>query len=285
MAGSWKVTRLWGIDVSVHWTFLLLIGWISLSGILTGAATVTVLYQTSIVLAVFGCVLLHEYGHAFAARYFGIPTHGITLLPIGGVAQLDRIPRNPWQEFVIAIAGPAVNVVIALALMLITQNFALFQFLAPNVASLSFSWLDHLLMVNVGLVMFNLLPSFPMDGGRVLRALLATSNDYEVATRWAARIGKFVAAILFVVGFVSNPMLMLVAAFVAFAGEAEYQNVVEENRRYAKPMWATVLDSVRTSPGTFQAHWGHEPSNSSNSRIVHVEITTPDGQTTEYWTR
>ena len=104
--------RISGIDVSIHWTFVLFLGWILVAG-LFGGGLAAALVQTGFVVAAFACVVLHEFGHAFAARMFGIPTHGITLLPIGGVAELDRIPRNPWQEFVIAVAGPAVNVLIA----------------------------------------------------------------------------------------------------------------------------------------------------------------------------
>ena len=124
------------------------------------------------VVLLFGCVVLHELGHAFAARAFGIPTHGITLLPIGGVAQLDRIPRNPFQELVIALAGPAVNVAIALLLIpFVAALYGLGQITPLGLISGGF--VARLLLVNLVLVAFNLIPAFPMDGGRVLRALLA----------------------------------------------------------------------------------------------------------------
>ena len=276
MNGSWKIARFAGIDVSVHWTFLLLIGWVFFSTALSGASVPVVLFQTTFVLAVFGCVLLHEFGHAFAARYFGIPTHGITLLPIGGVAQLDRIPRKPMQEFVIAIAGPAVNVAIASLLLFFTQSASL-TLLRPDVASMSQGWLELLLKVNVGLVLFNMLPAFPMDGGRVLRAILASFNNYESATRVAARVGQVVAAMLFAFGLFNNPMLMLVAGFVAFAGEAEYRSVVAENRRVPYATAVTdVLEAKVNSAGVYQAHWG------SNQRPVSVRIVTPR-PTSSHW--
>ncbi|MCA9170707.1 MAG: site-2 protease family protein, partial [Planctomycetales bacterium] len=185
MNSSRKVARIAGIDISIHWTFLLLVGWVLFAGMSRGIASA--LLEVVLLLSLFACVLLHELGHAAAARYFGVPTHGITLMPIGGVANLDRIPRNPRQELVIALAGPAVNVfLVGLMLPLVALLSDLGHFVSP--LALGSSLLSRLMWMNVALAVFNLTPAFPMDGGRVLRALLAKRLDYRVATKWARNV-------------------------------------------------------------------------------------------------
>jgi Zn-dependent protease len=168
------------------------------------------------VLALFACVLLHEFGHAFAARGFGVATPDITLFPFGGVARLTRIPHQPWQELVVAIAGPLVNVMIATALILVLHRSAALEQLEyledPRV-----EWLGKLASVNVTLVLFNLIPAFPMDGGRVLRALLAMTMPYTRATQIAAWIGQGLAAVFGILGLFGHPMLIFIAFFI-FAG-------------------------------------------------------------------
>ena len=172
MSGSWRIGRIAGIDVYVHFTFLLLLGWVAISHYLAHGDLAEAMSGLAFILALFGIVVLHELGHALAARRYGIRTRDITLLPIGGVARLERMPEDPWQELVVALAGPAVNVVLAAGIY-----FALA--LGRGVESLDESvrvgggLLDQLFWVNVSLVAFNVLPAFPMDGGRVLRALLA----------------------------------------------------------------------------------------------------------------
>jgi Zn-dependent protease len=167
-----------GIDVIVHWTFLLLIGLLVVGQLLTGAAWAAVAGSTTLLVAVFLCVLLHEFGHALTARVFGIRTHDITLLPIGGLARLERIPETPWQEFWIALAGPAVNLAIVAVLLPVAAALGGLQNLLPsNLPAASF--LMQLISINVALVAFNLLPAFPMDGGCVLRALLAMFLPYS----------------------------------------------------------------------------------------------------------
>lgn len=229
----WKLGRIAGIDVSIHWTLLLLIAFNGLSN-LGGDVLGTVALTT----AVFGCVLLHELGHALAARQFGIGTSSIVLLPIGGIASLERMPRNPLQELWIAVAGPLVNVAIAAALFLVLA-------FAP-LGLYEFRWLQMLMIVNVVLVVFNLLPAFPMDGGRVLRSLLALRKPYVQATTQAARIGKYVAIGLGLLGLFSGHfMLVLVAGFVILAGSAESRMVVRE---FQSPRsWATSF-TMPTSP-------------------------------------
>jgi Zn-dependent protease len=227
MAGSWRIARVAGIDLSIHWTFGLLLGWVLLSSA-AGVGLAHGLVEVLFVATIFGCVVLHELGHAMAARAYGIPTHGITLLPIGGVAQLDRIPRDPWQEWVIALAGPAVNVMIVGLLFPLT---AVLHGADSDLTSLTVAGnlLARLMWVNVILVAFNLLPAFPMDGGRIFRSWLALRTSYVTATRWAKRLGQVMAVLLGIWGLWVNPLLMLIAAFVFFAGEWEYRAVMRES--------------------------------------------------------
>ena len=218
---SWKIARFAGIDVSVHWTFLLLLAWVafqSMSGGILAVASALLM-----VVAVFTCVVLHEYGHALAARQFGIGTRGITLLPIGGVANLEGIPRNPLQELWVAVAGPLVNVVIAFLLAVLFPS--VLSGGAPQVVG-------NLFYINVALVLFNLVPAFPMDGGRIFRAIMAMWLPYEKATRLAATVGKIAAVALALLGIfvVNNPMLLFVAAFVVLAGDAEARFVEHQSR-------------------------------------------------------
>jgi Zn-dependent protease len=212
---SLKVASISGIDVRIHWTFLLFLAWIWFSYYqvagLTGA-----IQGVLFILALFTCVLLHEFGHAFAARGFGIATPDITLLPIGGVARLSRIPDKPWQEFLVAIAGPLVNVVIAAALIFAVRASAALEQL-QYLESPRVELLGKLASVNVMLVLFNLIPAFPMDGGRILRALLAMAMPYPRATQIAAWIGQGLALVLGFLGLFGSPLLIFIAFFI-FAG-------------------------------------------------------------------
>ena len=215
MRSSLKVASIFGIEVRIHLTFLLFLIWIWFSYYQVAGfdgAVQGVLF----ILALFACVLLHEFGHAFAARGFGIETPDITLLPIGGVARLSRIPEKPWQELVVAIAGPLVNVVIAAALILVIHTNATLEQL-EYLESPRIELLAKLASVNVMLVLFNLIPAFPMDGGRVLRALLAMAMPYARATQIAAWIGQGLAIVFGIVGIFVNPWLIFIAFFI-FAG-------------------------------------------------------------------
>ncbi len=222
MNWSYKIARIAGTDVKIHLTFPLLLGFIALANLSQGivAAALGVLF----VVLVFGCVLLHEFGHIFAARAFGVRTPDVTLYPIGGVARLERMPEKPSQELAVALAGPAVNVVIAGGLMV----FLLVLGLGVNLTGLGghalggLSFVASLAAVNVWLVLFNLIPAFPMDGGRVLRALLAMRMPFVRATNIAAKVGRTLAVIAGVFGLITfQPMLMLIAAFVYFAAGQE----------------------------------------------------------------
>lgn len=210
---------MFGIGIYMHATFLLLPAFVFLANIGTGQIGLA-LYAVMMIPGVFGCVVLHELGHALTARRYGIETRDITLYPIGGVARLERLPQRPLEEFWIALAGPAVNVVIA-ALLGPIFLFAIgadFSILTNSLLGLV---LFHLLVANVVLVVFNMLPAFPMDGGRVLRALLATQLGQLRATTIAVQIGVAMAVVFGVIGFIYNPMWVLVGVFVFIVGQQE----------------------------------------------------------------
>ncbi len=219
-----KVGSLRGIDVYIHWTFWLLIAIYALSEISRNGLAAGI--ETALfVAAVFACVLAHEFGHAAAAAYYGIKTVDITLMLVGGVARLATIPTRPVQELVIALAGPAVNVVIGAVLFVALALGSLVLEPGPALQS-TMLFMTHLLIANVVLVVFNLLPAFPMDGGRVLRSLLAMRSGHLRATEMAAKVGRFMAA-LFAIAAVAlwEFPLLLLAGFVYFAGTAELMQV------------------------------------------------------------
>jgi Zn-dependent protease len=225
MKWSWKMGTFAGIAVYVHATFLLLLGWIALSHWMQYRSLLPTLTGVAFTLALFVCVVLHEYGHALMARRFGIATKDITLLPIGGVARLERMPDKPNQELWVALAGPAVNVV--LAALLGAYPFLTGHFEPVRQMGLTHGmFLERLLFANLFLVGFNLIPAFPMDGGRVLRALLAKRMEYVRATQIAARVGQGLAFLFGFVGLFTNPFLVFIALFV-WIGAAQEAAVVE----------------------------------------------------------
>ena len=218
-----------GIDLFVHWTFLAMLVGLFVFYVYQGLSISAALTGVGLVLAVFGCVVLHELGHAFMAREFGISTLDITMYPIGGIARLQRMPREPRQEFWIAVAGPTVNLGIAGALFLITSLMDTSRTLAEAMTP-GGNILTMLMWVNLALVVFNMLPAFPMDGGRVLRAALATKMDYRNATHTASLIGQGMAFLFAVYGiFTGLWTLPLVAVFVFMAARQEVQHVMERS--------------------------------------------------------
>jgi Zn-dependent protease/CBS domain-containing protein len=220
MKWQWKLGTFAGIDVFMHATFLLLIGWIGYSYWLQYGTLAKVAEGILFILALFLCVVLHEYGHALTARRYGIKTRDITLYPIGGVARLERLPEKPIEELWVALMGPAVNVLIAAILFVYLSLTGELPRLADlSVASGSF--ITRLLLVNITLVIFNLLPAFPMDGGRVLRALLAMRMDYVRATQVAASIGQGMAFLFGLFGLFNNPFLLFIAFFVWIGASQE----------------------------------------------------------------
>jgi Zn-dependent protease len=224
MRWSWKIGRFAGIDVYVHATFFLLILWVVVLHWIEGRNVQAVISGVTFIVALFACVVLHEFGHALTARRYGVPTKDITLLPIGGVSRFERMPDKPWQEFWVAVAGPIVNLAIAALLYA-------FLFLSSGlrpVKGLSITggpFLERILVANLLLAFFNLIPAFPMDGGRVLRALLSTRMDHVRATQMAATVGQAIALVFGLVGLFFDPFLVFIALFVWIGAAHESHSV------------------------------------------------------------
>jgi len=218
----WSITigRIAGTAVKIHITFILFLAWIAFSAWNRGGAAAA-LDSTLFIVLLFACVVLHEFGHIAAARRYGIKTPEVTLLPIGGVASLQRLPSEPAQELVVALAGPAVNLVIGLALIAALGSAHLVDL--TEIDNPNLSLLGRLAIANLFLVVFNLIPAFPMDGGRVLHALLAMRVGAARATEIAARIGQGLAFGLGFLGLFGNPLLLFIAIFVYIAAAAEAQ--------------------------------------------------------------
>lgn len=225
MKWSWKLGEVAGIGVYMHATFLILIGWVALIHWNEGHSLMATVVGIAFILALFGCVLLHELGHALTAKRYGIRTRDITLLPIGGLARLERMPDDPRQELWVALAGPAVNVVIAAALFTLLQLTGGLEPLARLTVT-GGSFLQRFMLVNLFLAVFNMIPAFPMDGGRVLRALLARRMDYVQATQLAAHLGQGIAFLFGFIGFFGNPFLLFIALFV-WIGAAQEASMVQ----------------------------------------------------------
>jgi len=235
---QWSITlgRIAGTAVRIHLTFLILLAWIGISDYLSGGPAAAWTSLAFLVL-VFACVLAHEFGHILTARRFGVKTPEVVLLPIGGVANMERIPEDPGQEFLVAVAGPLVNVVIAAAIMLGTGlTFEALGNLDPAAPNL----VGRLALANVALVIFNLVPAFPMDGGRVLRALLAMKLGHRRATGIAARLGQVFAMLFVFAGLFYSPMLIFVGMFIYIAAVSEQQS--NEFRWFAQGL--TVADAL-----------------------------------------
>lgn len=242
MGRSFLLGRIAGIKILVNWTFLLL-GYIVFSELRKGSETGAVVSNIGFVLALFACVLLHELGHSLMAKRFGIETRNITLLPIGGVASLERVPEDPRQELWVALAGPAVNVVIALLLYpFVASSGVPFEAGMGNVTTVQ-GFVYSLWLVNIMLVVFNAIPAFPMDGGRVLRALLALRLGRIRATSIAPGLGRIIAIGFIFFGLFSNPFLVLIGIFVYFGAQTE--NVVVQQLELLKDY--TVRSAMMTS--------------------------------------
>lgn len=227
MNSSLKLLSVSGIDIRMHITFPLILIFAAFQfGFLSGAGVTGALFGVIVVSLLFVLVTLHELGHSFAARYYGIPVEQIVLLPIGGVAQLKSMSRKPIQEFVIAIAGPAVNVAIALLMIVIAPligiNFTNPLALITGGISLTLTTiLGYLFYYNVALAVFNMLPAFPMDGGRVLRALLAMRLPYGKATKYAVNVGRGLAILMGIYGLVGGGIFLILIAFFIYAGASQ----------------------------------------------------------------
>ena len=258
MKWSFRLATIAGTEVRVHLTFFLLLLFVAAQGMGGGQGWQGAVSAMLLVSTMFFCVLLHEFGHVFAARMYGIRTPDITLLPIGGVARLERMPRTPSHELVVALAGPLVNVIIA---AVIAIALGLSVRLDPNFAFHSkASFWQQLMTWNIVMVVFNMVPAFPMDGGRVLRALLALVTDYGKATRWAAKIGQGLAALVVVIMLLSGtfqPFWLLIAFFIFVAAGQEAAVVTQQEATqslfvrdamqtefHALPPWAELRMAV-----------------------------------------
>lgn len=267
MKGSLYIGRLAGIKLFIHWTFLLLVIWVVFSSISQGLSTGESLNALLFIFAVFGCITLHELGHALAAKRFHFQTRDIILLPIGGMARMDEFPENPRQELIIAIAGPAVNFVIALLL----YPFVVWLGQVPSFFTLLFeegnSFLFNLMAVNLVLAVFNLIPAFPMDGGRILRAILSMFMDRVRATDAAAKTGQVIALAFFFLGIFYNPFLALVGVFIFLLAQAENEYV--RSKHLLRDL--KVRDVVMHQYHTLDAQ--HHTVNDAVKLLLDVQVT------------
>ena len=244
MSWSLNIGTIAGTAVRVHVTFLLFLGWIFAASWVSGGADAAWQGLAFLVL-LFACVVAHEFGHIFTARAFGVSTPDVTLLPIGGVARLERIPEEPYEEFLVAIAGPLVNVAIAIALIMLAGGRVnagdLYAVESPHT-----SMIDRLAAVNLFLAIFNMIPAFPMDGGRVLRAILAARMGYVRATEIAAFIGQGFAFALGFIGLFFNPLLIFIAIFVYLAASSEAHLVAIRAMSRGVPTSAAMMTQFAT---------------------------------------
>jgi Zn-dependent protease len=242
---SLRLARIAGIDVYVHATFFLVIAWIALVYWNEHHDFAAVVDGVGYILTLFACVVSHEFGHALTAARYGIRTRDITLLPIGGVARLERMPDVPVQELWVALAGPAVNVVIALLLfgwLRISGSWETVE----RVGVATGGFLERIMIANVALVGFNLLPAFPMDGGRALRALLAMRMEYTRATSRAAVVGQGMAIVFALIGLMGNPILVFIALFVWIGAGQEASMTQMKSALAGIPLRRAMLTDFRT---------------------------------------
>lgn len=247
MFRSFRLFKLAGIPVYIHWTFFLLIAFVIFQSISASESMIQLGFELLVLLSVFACVTMHEYGHALTAKRYGVSTQDIILSPIGGVARLNHLPEKPKHELFVAIAGPLVNVAIILLILLTVFVFYPADSFNPGFESISASnffenYLFALQYINVMLVLFNLIPAFPMDGGRVLRSLLAMKLGRLKATRIAAFIGQGIAVIFIVSAIFKYPILgrpvstveqftlSIIGLFVFSMARAELNSVTAENK-------------------------------------------------------
>jgi Zn-dependent protease len=257
MKGSLRIAKIFGIPVQVHWSFALLFLFVIYVGKSHDESWTEISIKSLVIIALFTCVVLHEFGHALSARYYNVNTRDITILPIGGLARLDKLPEKPFQEFIVAIAGPAVNVVIYIVLAVFVYfKYALqfsFRELLSNdsntiIVSPIAGFLITIMQANFLLVAFNMIPAFPMDGGRVFRALLSIPAGRVKATKVAAVLGQTIAVGFLVYALLPpivfflakkdiyaswfefidwpfQPVLALISFFVFYAARTEYKQV------------------------------------------------------------
>jgi len=234
MKGVLRIATVSGIPVQIHWSFSLLFFWVYYEGNKSGMELSEILVFGLLIMSLFLCVILHEFGHAFSARYYGVGTRDITLSPIGGVARLNQMPEKPIQEFMVALAGPMVNLVIAVFLILGLWAFAPYvkprmnNSMVEMIASPT-NFLPLLLAMNLAMALFNLLPAFPMDGGRMLRSLLSMKTGRVKATKIASIVGRIMAVGFLIFAVYSEDVVLgLISMFVFVMAGQEYKMVKME---------------------------------------------------------
>lgn len=246
---AWRLGSIAGIAIYIHATFVLLLGWIAMSHLSAGHDLAIVSRGLLLISSVFAIVVLHELGHALVARRFGIATRDITLYPIGGIARLERMPERPSEELLVAAAGPAVNGVLALAIYAGLRISGAGTDGDPLTIGAGFAM--QLMWINISLGVFNLLPAFPMDGGRILRAALAFTMERPRATAIAARIGRGIAVVMGIAGVLWNPMLAVIALFVWMAaGQEATTERMKTTLRDVSVADAMVTDVQTLAPDT-----------------------------------
>jgi Zn-dependent protease/CBS domain-containing protein len=254
MGGSFKIGRISGIDVRVHWTFLLLLAFFAFIGYQASGNLVGALTATVTIVALFLCVLLHEFGHSLVAQRLGLEIHSITLLPIGGVSNLESLPEKPSDEVKISVAGPLVSVVLALLFF----GVGVLLGAVPRVPADLFAgfgsvgqFFFYLGYLNAVLALFNLLPAFPLDGGRILRGLLATRLGVVRATDVSSAVGQAFAAAFFLIGLLGgNFLLALVAVFIFFGASGESQMVKQRELTHGLTVSDVMGTKLRTKTVT-----------------------------------
>ena len=279
MRRSFPLGTYFNIPVRVHYSFAFLIVFVIYVGKSRDASWGNIALFGIFILCLFLCVLLHEFGHALSARLYGISTHDITILPIGGVARLDRLPERPLHELIVAIAGPAVNIVLFTLLSAILYiffhiKFSIYETLTNTTNQIvidpTAGFIANLMQANLMLAVFNMIPAFPLDGGRVLRALLSMSFGRSKATQWAALIGQILAIFFFLyaiiplftaflpknhaantfVDWTFQPVLMLISFFVFYTARSEYRQTILDKNLASKPVkevTRAVLNTLQTT--------------------------------------
>jgi Zn-dependent protease/CBS domain-containing protein len=277
MGNSIRLLTVRDIDIRVHITFpLILIFAVLQFGVFTGQGVAGATFGIIVTLLLFSIVILHELGHSVAAQYYGVPVTQIVLLPIGGVAELQRIPENPIQELFIAIAGPLVNVVIAIVLYLAhlvfgiggLSNDPMRMLMGVGQGGVN-AVFNYVFAANLFLALFNLVPAFPLDGGRVLRSLLATRLDYRRATAIAVNIGQSLAVFAGLWGFLEGDLFLIVIAIFVYMGAGQEGQLVQlrhslgrlnVDRAYSRQaqtlnLQSTIRDAVDLTLTTFQSEF------------------------------
>jgi len=245
MQGTWRFFTVFNIPVKIHWSFGLIFVWVFFVGWFNAFEVNKILWLGLIFLGLFACVILHEYGHALTARWFGVGTRDIILSPIGGLARLEKLPQKPMQELLIALAGPAVNFGIAILLTVLifslNKSFIFENAIFSNIEISVDNFLRLMFDMNLALGLLNLIPAFPMDGGRILRALLSLKMKPAIATKWSAYLGQGIAVVAIILGFTifKNPVLPIVGAFIFFLANKEYRNL-----RFTQQLAALIMDNL-----------------------------------------